>query len=96
MISIKHQDTPINYNIVKNQIKKSGIKNIGKASIRELVSLVNEIETETKEKYIRMEMGVPGLASPEIGINAEIKALRSGVSSKYPMPCLGWSSYSRS
>ena len=30
-------------------------------------------------------MGVPGLASPEIGINAEIKALRSGVSSKYPM-----------
>ena len=85
MVSIKNQDTPINFGSVNNQIEKSGIKNIGKASIRELVSLVNEIELETKEKYIRMEMGVPGLESPEIGINAEIKALRSGVSSKYPM-----------
>ncbi len=85
MVSIKNQDTPINFASVNNQIEKSGIKNIGKASIRELVSLVNEIELETKEKYIRMEMGVPGLESPEIGINAEIKALRSGVSSKYPM-----------
>ncbi len=85
MFSIKNQDTPINFASVNNQIEKSGIKNIGEASIRELVSLVNDIEFETKEKYIRMEMGVPGLASPKIGINAEIKALRSGVSSKYPM-----------
>jgi len=85
MVAIKHQDTPIDYKVVTNQIDKSGIKDIGKASIRELVSLVNDIEIETNEKYIRMEMGVPGLASPEIGINAEIKALKSGVSSKYPM-----------
>lgn len=85
MVSIKNQDTPINFSIVNNLIKESGINNIGKASIRELVSLINEIETETKEKYIRMEMGVPGLSSPEIGINAEIEALKSGVSSKYPM-----------
>ncbi len=85
MVAIKYRDTPIDYNVVKNQIQKSGINNMGKASIRELVSLVNEIETETQKKYIRMEMGVPGLASPEIGINAEIKALKSGVSSKYPM-----------
>jgi len=85
MPSIIHQDTPINFTCVKKQIEKSGIKDIGKASIRELVSLVNEIESETKKKFIRMEMGVPGLASPEIGINAEIEALKSGVSSKYPM-----------
>ena len=85
MVAIKHKDTPIDYKVVTNQIDKSGIKDIGKASIRELVSLVNDIEIETNEKYIRMEMGVPGLASPEIGINAEIKALKSGVSSKYPM-----------
>ncbi|MBT8394203.1 MAG: pyridoxal phosphate-dependent aminotransferase [Flavobacteriaceae bacterium] len=85
MVSLKNQDTPIDFASVKKQIERSGIKSIGKASIRELVSLINEIEIETKEKYIRMEMGVPGLASPGIGINAEIKALKSGVSSKYPM-----------
>jgi len=32
-----------------------------------------------------MEMGVPGLEPPDIGIEAEIRALRSGVASKYPM-----------
>jgi aspartate/methionine/tyrosine aminotransferase len=32
-----------------------------------------------------MEMGVPGLPVPEVGINAEIEAIKSGVNSKYPM-----------
>ena len=85
MVSLKNQNTPISFISVKNQIEKSGIKSIGVASIRELVSLVNEIEQETNEKFIRMEMGVPGLSSPKIGINAEIKALNSGVSAIYPM-----------
>jgi len=85
MIDTKNKKTPINYSIVKGLIEKSGVKNIGRASIRELVSLVNEIEQETNETFIRMEMGVPGLASPEIGIKAEIEALKKGVSAKYPM-----------
>ena len=50
MIVIDNQNTPINFEIVKSKIAKSGIKNIGKASIRELVSLVNEIEQETFER----------------------------------------------
>ncbi|HBI80447.1 MAG TPA: aminotransferase, partial [Bacteroidales bacterium] len=59
--------------------------NVGKASIRELVSLVNEIEKATGLKYVRMEMGVPGLEPSHIGIDAEIEALKRGVASKYPM-----------
>ena len=78
-------DTPINYNIVKTNIGKTGIPVLGKATIRELVKLVNAIEAESGEKYIRMEMGVPGLQPPEIGIEAEIQALRGGVASKYAM-----------
>jgi aspartate/methionine/tyrosine aminotransferase len=81
----KTQNTPINFKTVKLKIEKSGIKNIGTASIRELVSLVNEIQKATGEKFIRMEMGVPGLTPPEIGMNAEIKALKAGVASQYPM-----------
>ena len=82
---LNNQNTPINAAVVSSKIKASGINNIGKASIRELVSLVNNIEHETGTKYIRMEMGVPGLAPPEIGTQAEIKALKMGVASKYPM-----------
>ena len=43
MIALQNKKTPVNSNIVKNLIKKSGIVEIGEASIRELVSLVNEI-----------------------------------------------------
>lgn len=85
MTLIKNKLTPINYDIVKAKISISGIKNIGKSSIRELVSLVNSIEKDSGKKFIRMEMGVPGLAPPEIGTNAEITALKNGVASKYPM-----------
>ena len=79
------RETPIDFNIVSEQIELSKLPNVARASIRELVRLVNEIERLTGEKYIRMEMGVPGLDPPEIGIEAEIAALRRGVASKYPM-----------
>ena len=85
MIDIKNTNTPINFQIVQEKIKASGLKNVGNASIRELVKLVNEIEAVVDDKYIRMEMGVPGLMPPEVGTNAEIEALKMGVASKYPM-----------
>ncbi len=77
--------SPIDANTVEQKIQASGLASVGHASIRELVKLVNEIEQQTGEIYIRMEMGVPGLPSPEIGVNAEIEALKAGVSAKYPM-----------
>jgi len=78
------KDTPINYEVVKRHIQESKIRNIGKASIREVKRLINGIEKETGEQFVRMEMGVPGLDPPQIGIQAEINALNSGVASKYP------------
>jgi len=85
MRDLKIKDTPINFDIVRNKIIESGLKNVGTASIRELVRLVNEIEAETGDKFIRMEMGVPGIMPPEVGTQAEIEALKRGVASKYPM-----------
>lgn len=78
------KDTPIPYEVVSRHVKESNIRNIGKASIREIKRLINGIEKETGHKYVRMEMGVPGLKPSDIGINAEIAALRSGVASVYP------------
>ncbi|MBN2668643.1 MAG: pyridoxal phosphate-dependent aminotransferase [Bacteroidales bacterium] len=85
MIEIQNKNTAIDYEIVREKIIASGLKTVGKASIRELVRLVNEIESATGKKYVRMEMGVPGLTPPEVGTNAEIEALKMGVAAKYPM-----------
>jgi len=79
------KNTPIDYEVVHAKIKESGLEDLGQGTIREIVKIVNKVEAETGQKYIRMEMGVPGLEPPEIGINAEIDALKRGVASKYPM-----------
>ena len=79
------KNTPINSEVVSDVISKSPVDKVGHASIRELVRMVNEIEERTGEKFIRMEMGVPGLDPVTVGIEAEIEALRRGVASKYPM-----------
>ncbi|MBN2683506.1 MAG: pyridoxal phosphate-dependent aminotransferase [Bacteroidales bacterium] len=84
-VVLKSKETPIDFNTVQQKIKASGLPSVGKASIREIVRLVNEIEKETGDKYIRMEMGVPGLEPSAVGTEAEIAALRKGVAAKYPM-----------
>ena len=77
-------DTPIPFEVVERHIEQSKIREVGKATIREIKRLINGIEKETGEKFIRMEMGVPGLPATEIGVNAEIEALRNGVAAVYP------------
>jgi len=78
------KDTPINFEIVNRHIRESKIRNIGTATIREIKRLINGIEKESGEKFIRMEMGVPGLPPAGIGVQAEIEALQRGVASVYP------------
>jgi aspartate/methionine/tyrosine aminotransferase len=77
-------DTPINYNVIKTKFEESNLSSISKASIREIKKLVDEIERTTGEKYIRMEMGIPGLPPSQVGVDAEIAALKRGVASIYP------------
>jgi aspartate/methionine/tyrosine aminotransferase len=76
--------TPIESNIVRKTIEESGVKNVGLASIRELVMMVAKMEAASGKKFIRMEMGIPGFAPPSIAVEAEIEALKSGVGSQYP------------
>jgi len=77
-------NTPIDFDTVSEKIKESGLKSIGLGSIRELNRIVNKIESAAGEKFIRMEMGSPGLNPPQIAVDSEIEALRKGVGSKYP------------
>ncbi len=78
-----NRETPIDFHTVSSKINELGICDLGLAKIREIVKVVNEIERATGEKYIRMEMGVPGLEPVSVGTEAEIRALQNGVASKY-------------
>lgn len=78
-------NSPIPKNIVDEKVKQLRIPDVGKASIREIAALVNLVEEETGLKYIRMEMGVPGLPPVKVGVDAEIEALKKGVASIYPI-----------
>ncbi len=76
--------TPIDAQLVTEKIKESGLKEVGTATIREIKRLVDEIENASGQKYVRMEMGVPGLPPIEVGVQAEIDALKRGVAAIYP------------
>jgi aspartate/methionine/tyrosine aminotransferase len=75
---------PISSEIIRSLTNSIGNPKPGASSIREIVHLINIIEENTGVKFVRMEMGVPGLEAPSIGIEAEIAALKSGVASGYP------------
>jgi len=74
----------IDYEVIRGKLKEYNLTSVGKASIREVLSLINAIEKETGEEFIRMEMGVPGLQACQIGIRGQIDALRNGVAARYP------------
>lgn len=71
--------------VIDQELKELRISDPGSATIRELVALVNALESKTGIKFVRMEMGVPGLPPARIGVEAEIEALKRGVASDYPM-----------
>ena len=79
------QNNLIDTKIVDQKLELCGIRDMEDATIRDIVKVVNMIEAESGEKFIRMEMGVPGLPPSSIGIQAEIDALRQGVAQFYPM-----------
>ena len=83
-MTLQSNNTPIDYQIVSQKIKENKLDSIGKASIREIKKLIDDIEQSTGEKYVRMEMGVPGLPPIKVGVDAEIEALQKGVAAIYP------------
>jgi aspartate/methionine/tyrosine aminotransferase len=77
-------NTPVDYNVAKRIIDSYGLPDFGKATIREVVAISSQLEEETNTEFVHMEMGVPGLKPAQVGVDAEIEALRNGVASIYP------------
>ena len=80
----KKAEIPLAPEYLREKLREHEIDDPATASIREVIRLVNKIERETGISYIRMEIGEPGLLPPEIGIDAEIDALKKGVGALYP------------
>ena len=78
------KNTPIPAEIVDKKVAESGISSVGKASIREVKRLINEIEQASGKEFVRMEMGIPGLPPCHVGVEAQIEALKKGVAAIYP------------
>lgn len=76
--------TPISKNIILDAIKANDIQDIAAATIREVKRVAEYAEQKSGVEFIKMEMGIPGLPAAEIGVEAQIKALRNGVASQYP------------
>ncbi len=75
---------PLNRAVVDKIIANNNIKSVGKASIREVKKIIDDVEKEFNFKFVRMEMGIPGLPTVKVGVDAQIQALKDGVSAIYP------------
>lgn len=77
-------DTPIKKSLIDNAIRNFGIQDFAKATIREVKQIAAYAEQESGVEFIKMEMGIPGLPAAQVGVDAQIKALREGIAHSYP------------
>ena len=75
---------PFDRALVDQIIAKNKIKSVGAASIREVKKIIDDVESATGEKFVRMEMGIPGIPAVQLGVDAEIEALKNGCAAIYP------------
>ena len=70
--------------LVDSIFSQFGETDITRLSIREVGKLVGQIEQQSGQEFIHMEMGVPGLPASPIAIEAEKEALDNGLAAVYP------------
>ena len=75
---------PITKEQLEGAIKDLQIADITQATIRQICSLAANLEKIADDKFVHLEIGNPGLPASQVGIEAECKALRSGIPNKYP------------
>ncbi len=78
------KETPIKKEIIDGLISQFGIQDFAKATIREVKQVASVAEKETGVEFIKMEMGIPGLPAAQVGVDAQVKALKEGIAHSYP------------
>lgn len=70
--------------LVAEAAKVNNVEDISHATIGETLLVAQYLENKTGIPFIRMDQGSPGLPANRYGIEAEKKALDSGIGSQYP------------
>ena len=78
------KNTPIAPQFIDDAINELQLKDLSRATIREVKAIAARAEQLSGVEFIKMEMGVPGLPASAIGVEAEIEALKSGIARLYP------------
>lgn len=75
---------PIDRSVLDSALERMDIADIAQATIRQSGDIARVMETQTGMEFLHLEMGVPGLPPEKAGVEAECRALQSGVASQYP------------
>ena len=70
--------------LVREACAACNISDLSKATIGEVLLTAQYLENKTGIPFVRMDQGSPGLPANRVGIEAEKRALDSGVASQYP------------
>ena len=70
--------------VVTKIIDQMGLGDFSQATIRDIQALSRQLEEQTGEPIIHLEMGVPGLQPSQIALQAEQEALANGCATIYP------------
>jgi len=70
--------------LVAEACKVQHVENLSKATIGEVLLVAQYLENKTGIPFIRMDQGSPGLPINKYGVEAEKRALDSGMGSQYP------------
>ena len=70
--------------VVTKIIDQMGLGDFSQATIRDIQALSRQLEEQTGEPVIHLEMGVPGLQPSQIALQAEQEALANGCATIYP------------
>ena len=70
--------------VLAEACRANNVADLSNATIGDVVLLANYLQRTTGIPFVRMDQGSPGLPANHFGIEAEMKALQSGVCAKYP------------
>ena len=75
---------PIAKEVLDNILLQMDLADVSQATIRQSVAVTNEMERISGEKFVHLEIGVPGLRPSDIGVDAQKAALDRNVAAIYP------------
>ena len=78
-------EVPLPQSQLDRLLKQMDIRDLSKATIRQCTAVGTALEQEAGVPFTHLEIGVPGIPACPYGIDAQKRALDSGVASIYPV-----------